>query len=486
MNASTPSPTGKTDRSRAPKGSLDRFFHISERGSTFGTEVRGGLATFFAMAYIIVLNPLILGGATDINGDQLEIPQLVAVTALVAAISSILMGFVSRYPFALAAGMGLNAVVAFAIAPMMTWSDVFLLLIIEGVILTILVMTGFRTAVFAAIPAGLKVAIGVGVGLFLTIIGFVNSGFVQVDEATLGQLGNGGINTMPLLVFVIGLVVTIGLYVRKVLGAMLLGIVISTVLAIVIQAFSGGRELAWQLPMSVPELPSSFGDVVALPDFSLIGLFVEGGFSGRFADVGIATLVMLLFTLMLADFFDTMGTMVGVAHQADLVDEDGNLPKTREVLTMDAFGTIFGGVASASIATVYAESSAGVAEGARTGIAPIVTGLMMVVATFFAPLVTIVPFEAATPVLIIVGFMMMMPVGKIDFTDPAIGFGSFFAIVMMPFTYSIANGIGFALIVFTFVRIVEGKWRQIHPLMWVISIVFLIHFAEHPVYLLIG
>ncbi|MFY7065483.1 NCS2 family permease [Nocardiopsis changdeensis] len=485
------SATSKSPVTKGPSGPLDRFFHISERGSTLGTEIRGGLATFFAMAYIIVLNPLILGNAADVNGDQLGIPQLVAVTALVAAISSILMGFVSRYPFALAAGMGLNAVVAYTIAPMMTWADVFLLLILEGIILTILVLTGFRTAVFAAIPGGLKIAIGVGVGLFLTMIGMVNAGFVGGGGGTIVSLGNNGLTTLPLLIFVIGLLVTIGLYVRKVRGAMLLGIIVSTVLAIAAQTLAGERVLAWQLAGAeklgpIPALPTSVGDIVALPDFSLIGLFAEGGLSGRWADVGIATVVMLLFTLMLADFFDTMGTMVGVAHQAGLTDENGNLPKTREVLAVDSFGTIFGGLTSSSIATVYAESAAGVAEGARTGIAPIVTGLMMIVATFFAPLVTIVPFEAATPVLVIVGFMMMVPVGKIDFMDPAVGLASFFAIVIMPFTYSIANGIGMAFIVFTFVRLVEGKGRQVHPLMWIISVVFLIHFAEHPIYMLIG
>ncbi|MFD6095243.1 NCS2 family permease [Nocardiopsis flavescens] len=486
MNVPTTSPA-----TQGSGGPLDRFFHISERGSTLGTEIRGGLATFFAMAYIIVLNPLILSSAQDVNGDTLEVPQLVAVTALVAAISSILMGVVSRYPFALAAGMGLNAVVAFTIAPMMTWADVFLLLIVEGVILTILVLTGFRTAVFAAIPGGLKIAIGVGVGLFLTMIGFVNAGFIGGEGGTIVSLGDNGLNTLPILIFVVGLLVTVALYVRKIRGAMLLGIVVATALAIAVQAVWGDRGeegLGWQLPMYTPELPTSLGDIVALPDFSLIGLFADGGFDifSRWADVGLATVVMLLFTLMLADFFDTMGTMVGVAHQAGLTDENGNLPKTREVLAIDSFGTIFGGLTSSSIATVYAESAAGVAEGARTGIAPIVTGLMMVVATFFAPLVTIVPFEAATPVLIIVGFMMMVPVGKIDFADPAVGLASFFAIVIMPFTYSIANGIGMAFIVFTFVRLVEGKGRQVHPLMWVISLVFLVHFAEHPIYMLIG
>lgn len=476
-----------------PQGPVNRFFRIAERGSTVGTEIRGGLATFFAMAYVIVLNPLILHGTADVNGDVLQIPQLVAVTALVAAISSILMGFVSRYPFALAAGMGLNAVVAYTVAPLMPWSDVFLLLIVEGIILTILVMTGFRSAVFAAIPAGLKVAIGVGVGLFLTIIGFANSGFIQGGGGTIVSLGAGGLNSLPLLVFVVGLLVTIGLYVRKVPGAMLIGIAVSTALAVVVESATGGRMLSWQLAGGDPEgptptLPNSVGDVVALPDFSLIGLFAEGGFDflSRWSDVGVATVVMLLLTLMLADFFDTMGTMVGVAHQADLVDENGNLPRSREVLAVDAFGTIFGGAASSSIATVYAESAAGVAEGARTGLAPIVTGLLMVVATFFSPLVTIVPFEAATPVLVIVGFMMMVPVGRIDFLDPAVGMASFFAIVVMPFTYSIANGIGMAFIVYTFVCLVLGRPRRVHPLMWVVSVVFLIHFAEAPISALIS
>jgi AGZA family xanthine/uracil permease-like MFS transporter len=486
----SPSPSGTA---KTPSGPLDRYFRISEHGSTVATEVRGGLATFFAMAYVIVLNPLILHNTADVNGEVLEIPQLVAVTALVAAISSVLMGVVSRYPFALAAGMGLNAVVAYGVAPLMPWSDVFLLLIVEGLILTVLVMTGFRSAVFAAIPGGLKIAIGVGVGLFLTIIGFANSGFVQGGGGTIVSLGSGGLNTLPLLIFVIGLLVTIGLYVRKVPGAMLIGIAVSTVAAIAVEALAGDRVLAWQLAGGDPDgptptLPDSVGDIVALPDFSLVGMFLDGGFNflARWSDIGVATVVMLLLTLMLADFFDTMGTMVGVAHQADLVDENGNMPGTREVLAIDAFGTVFGGAASASIATVYAESAAGVAEGARTGLAPIVTGLMMLVATFFSPLVTIVPFEAATPVLIIVGFMMLVPVVKIDFTDPAVGLASFFAIVIMPFTYSIANGIGMAFIVYTFVSLVQGRPRQVHPLVWAVSAVFLIHFAEAPINALIG
>lgn len=465
---------------------MDRFFRISERGSTFGTEVRGGMATFFAMAYIVVLNPLIIGTAEDVNGETLGIPGVAAMTALVAALSCVLMGVVSRYPFAIAAGMGLNAVVAYGIAPFMPWSDVFLLIVIEGVLLLILVLTGFRTAVFAAIPPGLKVAIAVGVGLFLAFIGLVNAGFVQAGEGTPVQLGEGGLNGWPILIFIIGLLLSIALYVRNVRGALLIGIVVTTVIAIAVEALlgDGGEGLGWGL--TVPSLPTSVGDLVALPDVSLLGLFTEGGLAGRFSDVGVATVVMLVFTLLLADFFDTMGTMVGVAQQGGLADEDGNIKGSREVLAADAIGTVLGGVGSASVATVYAESAAGVGEGARTGIAPIVTGAMFLVATLFTPLVTLVPFEAATPVLVIVGFMMMTQVTNIDFKDPAIGIGSFLAIIMMPFTYSIANGIGFGLLAYAFVMLVTGRARRVHPLLWLISVVFLIHFAEAPIYALIG
>ena len=486
MNASTPSPSTVD---REPRGRLDSFFKISERGSTLGAEIRGGMATFFAMAYIVVLNPIIIGTAKDVNGDTLGLTEVAAVTALVAAISCVLMGVVSRYPFAIAAGMGLNAIVAYGVAPLMPWADVFLLIILEGIVLLILVLTGFRTAVFAAVPAGLKVAIAVGVGLFLAFIGLVNAGFVQTGDGTPVQLGDGGLNGWPIVIFVLGLLVSIALYVRKVRGALLIGIAVATVSAIAVEAIFGHGEngLGWGLG-EAPVLPTSLGSFVSVPDFSLIGLFTEGGLNivERWSDIGVATIIMLIFTLLLADFFDTMGTMVGVAHQGGLADENGNIENTREVLVADSIGTVLGGLGSASVATLYAESAAGVGEGARTGIAPIVTGVLFMLATLFTPVVTLVPFEAATPVLLIVGFMMMTQVVKVDFQDPAIGIASFLAIIMMPFTYSIANGIGFGLLAYTFVSLVTGKGRQVHPLMWVISIVFLIHFAEAPIYNLIG
>jgi len=486
-----------TDQVPAPKRTgllapLDRYFKVSERGSNFAREIRGGLATFFAMAYIVVLNPLIIGTAPDINGDTLGIPQVAAVTALVAAVSSMLMGVISRYPFAIASGMGLNAILAYVLAPMMTWSDVMGLVVIEGVIMLVLVLTGFRNAVFNAVPPSLKSAIGVGVGLFLALIGFVNAGFVQPGSGTPVQLGVGGsLDGWPILVFVLGLVATIILMVRKVKGAVLIGIVFATVLGIVVEALAkvGPKtgadgtvnEVGWSL--TVPEVPTSVGDLVSLPDLSLVGQF---NLLADWKGVGIATMLMLLLTLLLADFFDTMGTMVGVASQAGLTDEEGNVPNAQGVLVADAIGTVAGGLASASVATTYAESAAGVGEGARTGIASIVTGLLFLGALFITPLAALVPFEAATPVLIVVGFMMMTQITRVDFSDLGIGIPAFLAIVVMPYTYSIANGIGVAFIAYTVVRLAQGRWRDVHPLMLVVSLVFLIHFSEAALQGLIG
>ncbi|MBB6173787.1 AGZA family xanthine/uracil permease-like MFS transporter [Nocardiopsis mwathae] len=474
------------------KARLDSYFEVSARGSNFAREVRGGMATFFAMAYIVVLNPLIIGTAPDKNGDTLGIPQVAAVTALVAGVVCVLMGVVSRYPFAIAAGMGLNAIVAYVLAPVMTWADVMGLLIIEGVILLVLVLTGFRAAVFAMIPGDLKCAISVGVGLFLALIGFVNAGFVRPGEGTPLQLGVDGLDGWPVLVFVVGLLLTIGLIVRRVRGALLIGIAFATALGIALEVLRGigprvgpdgtvVDETGWSL--TVPALPTSLGDLVSMPDLSLVGNF---DLLGSWANAGVVTVVMLLFTLLLADFFDTMGTMVGVANQAGLTDEHGNMKRTREVLVVDAMGTILGGVGSASVNTVYAESAAGVGEGARTGIAPMVTGGLFFVAMFFTPLVGLVPFEAATPVLVVVGFMMMTQVTRIDFTDLGIGIPAFLAIVVMPYTYSIANGIGAAFIAFAFIRLVQGRWRELSPLLWIVVAIFVIHFAEAPFSALLG
>ncbi|MDA2805865.1 NCS2 family permease [Nocardiopsis suaedae] len=487
MNATPPPAPSAADESSASPGKpgrIDRYFQVTARGSTFAREIRGGLATFFAMAYIIVLNPLIIGTAPDAAGDELGIARVAATTALVGGVISILMGIVSRYPFAVAAGMGLNVIVAYSLAPQMTWADAMGLVVLEGLVLLVLVLTGFRTAVFRAIPAGLKTAIAVGVGMFLAFVGFVNAGFItRVPDAANStvpvQLGDGALSGWPIAVFVLGLALTIALMVRRVKGAMLIGIGVATVVAIIVEATAAPE--GWSL--TAPAVPAGLGDVLSVPDFSLVGEF---NLFGSFADISAVMVILLVFTLLLADFFDTMGTMVGVGGQAGMLDEEGNLPRAREVLVVDAMGTLAGGGASASVNTVFAESSAGVGEGARTGIAPVVTGLLFLAATLFAPLVELVPFEAATPVLIIVGFMMMTQVTKIDFSDPGIGIPAFLTIAAMPFTYSITNGIGIGFITYTFIRTVQGRPKEVHPLLWVVSAAFLVFFCLEPIEALLG
>ncbi|GAA3727716.1 AGZA family xanthine/uracil permease-like MFS transporter [Spinactinospora alkalitolerans] len=496
-----PTPNPAPQDTEAPpstgfKGVLDRYFQVSARRSNFAREIRGGLATFFAMAYIIVLNPLILGTAEDMNGDVLGGVRVAAVTSLVAGALTILMGVVGRYPFALAAGMGLNAVVAYTLAPQMTWADAMGLVVLEGLILLVLVLTGFRSAVFRAIPPGLKTAIAVGLGLFLALVGFVNAGFIRRVPDAAGstvpvQLGEGGLSGWPILVFVVGLLLTVILMVRKVKGALLIGIIASTVFAIAVEALVGVGPMVdaegdynptgWAL--APPVVPDSVGAVVQPPDFSLIGQF---NLFGSFEHVGVIAAILLMFTLLLADFFDTMGTMVGVAGQADLLAEDGDLPGARNVLVVDSLAAAAGGAASASSATVYAESAAGAGEGARTGFASVVTGVLFLVATLFSPLVTLVPFEAATPVLIVVGFLMMTQVTKIDFSDYGVAIPAFLTIVIMPFSFSIANGIGAGFVSYAVVRIAQGRAREIHPLMWIIAAAFLAYFALDPIRALLG
>ncbi len=381
---------------------IDRFFEITARGSTYAREVRGGLATFFTMAYIVVLNPLILGSAADGVKGHLDQTQLAAATALVAGVMTILMGVIARFPLALAAGLGVNAMVAFEIAPQMTWADAMGLVVIEGLVITVLVLTGLRTAVFQAVPTQLKTAIGVGIGLFLALIGFVDAGFVRATGAAVPPVGLGIDNKLlgwPTLVFVIGLLAMLVLVVRKVKGGILIGIIGTTILAIIVEAIvhagpsmGGKHPRGWGL--NVPVLPDK---VVGAPDFGLLGHF---DLLGSWQEVGIVTALLFVFTLMLTDFFDTMGTMVAVGQEGGLIDKNGNPPRTREILLVDSIAAAAGGAASTSSNTAYIESAAGVAEGARTGLASVVTGVLFLLATFLSPLVTVVPFEAATTALV--------------------------------------------------------------------------------------
>jgi AGZA family xanthine/uracil permease-like MFS transporter len=468
-----------------PRNGLDRYFSITARRSTVGREVRGGVVTFFTMAYIVVLNPIILSGA-DVDGNTLDFGSVAAVTALVAGVLTIVMGIVGRYPFALAAGLGINAVVAAYAATQMSWPEIMGLVVLEGLLITVLVMTGFRRAVFEAIPDQLKTAIAVGIGFFIALIGLVDSGFVRRAQTgtvpiTFGI--DGSLASWPQLVFVIGLLLTAVLVVRKVRGALLIGLVVTTVVAVVVEAIAkvGPTFLAdgsvnpkgWAL--QVPTLPDQ---VVGLPDFSQIGQF---SLFGGFSRIGVVAALLIVFALMLADFFDTVGSVTAVGAEADLLDEDKNLPRSQPVLLVDSLAAAAGGAASVSSNTTYVESTAGVADGARTGLASVVTGALFLVATLFSPLVDVVPSEAASPILVIVGAILIAQVKNLHWDDLALTIPAFLTIALMPFTYSITNGIGAGVISYVVLMAATGRARRVHALMWVVGVLFVVYFAIEPV-----
>ena len=477
---------------RDARSGLDRFFKISERGSTTGREIRGGLVTFVTMAYIVVLNPLIIGSFSaqdagahkDLFGNILPVPQVAAVTALVAGVLTILMGLVANYPFAMATGLGINSLVAVTMAPQMSWPAAMGLVMVNGFVILILVVTGVRTIVFRAVPAALKAAIAAGIGLFICLIGLVDAGFVRrlPDAANttvpVGLGINGSIASWPTFVFVIGLLITGILVAKQVRGAILVGVLASTVIAIIVEAIvhvgpSGGTNpKGWNL--GCPALPDK---VVGLPDLSLVG---KVNFDA-WVQVPAITATLLVFTLILTDFFDTIGTMTGLGKEAGLLDKNGQLPAVGRALFVDSLGAVAGGAASSSSNTVFVESASGIAEGARTGLANIVTGLLFIAAMFLTPLYEVIPVEAAAPALVIVGALMIGQVREIDFTDFSVALPAFLTIVIMPFTYSITNGIGAGFISYVVLQVVTGKARRIHPLLWVIAVAFVAYFAVGPI-----
>nr|WP_212763175.1 NCS2 family permease [Gordonia araii] len=454
-------------------------------------ECRGGVVTFFTMAYIVVLNPIILGGTpgnplnADIHGNVLPMTAVAAVTALVAGVMCIVFGVVANYPFAFAAGLGINSLLAVSVTTQVTWPQAMGLVVLNGVIIVVLAVTGFRTAVFNAVPAELKAAITAGIGAFIAFIGFVNAGFVQrvPDAAHTNvpvQLGDSGsISTYPVLVFAVGLLIMGVLTVRKVAGGLLIGIVITTVLAIVIEAVVD--PATWAL--NTPKLPESIG---GLPDLSLLGnvdlfgAFTEHGTASNVIAAPAIGATILLFTIVLSNFFDAMGTMTGLGKEAGLADENGTLPGIGKALAVEGTGAIAGGLGSASSNTVFVESASGIAEGARTGLANIVTGALFLAAMFFTPLYQVVPLEAVAPALVVVGALMIGQIRTIDFTRFDYALPAFLTIVAMPFTYSIANGIGLGFITWVVLAVARGKVREIHPILWAVAAVFVVYFARSP------
>jgi adenine/guanine/hypoxanthine permease len=473
------------------KTMLDSFFKISQRGSTVAREVRGGVVTFFTMAYIVALNPLIIGLAKDADGkyigggDAPNLALVAAATALIAGVMTILMGVVANFPLAIATGLGLNTFVAVGIASKMSWADAMGLVVLEGIIILILVLTGFRVAVFRAVPTQLKIAISVGIGLFIALIGLVDAGFVRRTSTgpvpvTLGD--NGNLIGWPVVVFAFGLFLMIGLTVKKIKGALLIGITVTTIVAIAVEsAFKigpfvgpdGVNPKGWNL--NVPALPEA---VVATPDFGILGSF---NLLGGFDRITLVAAILLVFTLLLADFFDTMGTMTAIGQQAGLVDRNGNIEGANRILLIDSLAATAGGAGSVSSNTSYIESASGVGEGARTGLASVVTGVLFLLTTFLAPLVAIIPYEAAVPALIIVGFMMMTQIKGIDWDDLGIAIPAFLTIILMPFTYNISVGIGAGFVTYVVIRVVQGRRREIHPLMYVVAGLFMIYFLQSPI-----
>ncbi|MGW1225093.1 NCS2 family permease [Streptomyces sp. NPDC001478] len=476
----SPSATAPVDPKTPPPpssaGGLDRFFKISERGSTIGREIRGGFATFFAMAYIIVLNPIILGSAKDMYGHQLDGGQLVTATVLTAAFSTLLMGVIGNVPIALAAGLGVNTVVALQLAPRMSWPDAMGMVVLAGIVVMLLVATGLRERVMNAVPTSLRKGIAIGIGMFILLIGLVDSGFVsRIPDAAHTtvplQLGSDGhLNGWPVLVFVLGALLTLALIVRKVPGAILISIVAMTVVALIIDAIADLPGEAWGL--TVPKWP---GNPVDTPDFGLIG---HASLFGGFDKVGVLTGILFVFTVLLSCFFDAMGTILGVGDEAKLTDENGNFPGINKVLFVDGIAVAAGGGTSSSASTCFVESTAGVGEGARTGFASIVTGLLFTAALFLTPLATMVPSQAATPALLAVGFLIIAgSVRDIDWSDYTLAIPAFLAMVMMPFTYSITNGIGIGFIAFCVLRLAAGRGREVPVAMYAVSAVFVFYYA---------
>ena len=476
--------------------SLDRFFEVSKRGSTLGAEFRGGLVIFMTMVYIIILNPIILAFSKDVTGNFIgggapAVASIASATALTAGVMSILFGLIARLPFALAAGLGINSFLAVTIVKDVTWPEAMGLVVIDGLIILLLAATGLRSMIFNAVPPALKTAITVGIGLFITFIGLVDGGFVRrtldADNTPVPvNLGVGSAHALsvPTLIFVLTVLIIAVLMALRVRASILIGLLTGTVLAIIAEAtlHIGGKfgadgkfvtPFGWDT--TIPGLPSQ---IISTPDFSTIG---QVDLFGSFGRVGVLAALMLVFTLVFSNFFDAMGTMTGLSKQAGLADEKGNFPRLRQALIVEGFGAVAGGFTSTSSNTVYIESASGIAGGARTGLATTFTGLLFLVAMFFSPLTSVVPIEVGAAALVVVGALMMSQVVDIDWKDWTIAFPAFLAIVIMPFTYSIANGIGAGFIAWVVVRAFAGKGKEIHPLLWVVAFGFLLFFLSGPI-----
>lgn len=425
---------------------MEKLFHIKERGSTVSKEIIGGITTFLAMAYILAVNPGILSGA------GMEFNSVFTATAVSACIATLVMAFCANLPVALAPGLGLNAFFTYSVVLGMgcTWQFALTAVFVEGIIFIVISIFGIREAIIKSIPANLKKAVSVGIGLFITIIGLSNAGICTTSTGTLIGFENLNLLHPTALVFVIGLLITIVLWVLKVPGAVLISIAITTVIGIPFGVTTIGEN--WS-PLATPAAPYLF-------KFEWTGA------------LSIKFLVVLL-TFLFTDLFDTLGTLMGVAEQADLKDKDGNIVNAKGALMADSIGTVVGACLGTSTVTSFVESTSGVAAGARTGLASVVTGILFLAALFFNPVFAIIPACATAPALVFVGFLMLKNVCGIDFEDPTEGIPAFITIMTMPFAYSISKGIMWGMIAYVFVKLVAKKYKEIPVVTMILAAIFI-------------
>jgi AGZA family xanthine/uracil permease-like MFS transporter len=462
-------PQDRFDDDTPPRGEsgLDRFFGITRSGSTVRTEVVAGVTLFLAMCYIIFLNPAILSSVKDSAGHSLAFGQVVTVTALVAGVMTLLMGIIGKAPLGLAAGLGINAFVAFGLVggpAHLTWPEAMGAVVIEGALMVVLVyVRDIRERVLNAIPMDLKHAIAAGIGLFIGLIGLVNAGLVVKGNGTLVAMAPH-IRGWPLVLFLFGLVSTSAFVAAGKRGALLYGILLTTVVATVVNALNGNHVFT--------DGSAKLPDSLTAPSFHLVGAF-----SFDFVNVlGLSSALAVVASLALTDFFDNAGTTYGVLGSGGLLNPDGTLPKARSRLGIDAFAAIAGGAASASSNTTYIESAAGVEAGGRTGLTAVVVGVLFLACILLAPIAGIVPSVATAPVLVIVAYYMVRKVAEINLADPRIGIPALVTMIVMPFTYSITNGVGAGLVLYTLLSVLTGKAREVHPALYIVSAVFCWYF----------
>lgn len=424
---------------------FEKLFGIRKAGSTVRTEIMAGLTTFMTMGYIIFVNPGIMADA------GLPFDAVMVATCLASALGTALMAFLANYPIALSCGMGLNAFFAYTVVLTMkiSWQVALAAIFIEGVIFILLTLTKVRESVVNGIPKSLKVGIAAGIGFFIALIGFKGAGIVVANPATLVALGD--LTSKPALIAIFGFLITVMLECYHVKGAILWGILAAT---------------AASVPAGLSKVPESF---VSLPP-SIMPIFMKMDFSM----IGSATFWGIVFTFFFVDFFDTVGTLVGVSMRAGLLDENGNLPRARQALLADAIGTSAGAVLGVTTITSFVESASGVEQGGRTGLTSLTVAVMFLLAMFFSPLVSMVPGAATAPALIIVGIYMMMSLRDLDFSNFSDAIPAAVAVFIMPYTYSIGNGIEFGTLTFVAVKLLTGKAKEISPVLWLLAVLFLL------------